>query len=133
MPKSLARWISCGLALTLTALLVNPAPAAAAPYNGVCGDGYNVVNSASITGGTIYLTYNNSNGKNCVVVVRSNAGAAMNMDAVLKRSNSTSWTRDPGNWTMYAGPVHLEAAGQCVDWGGVIGDEWVVRNGTNCG
>ncbi|GAB3732071.1 spore-associated protein A [Nocardiopsis nanhaiensis] len=133
MSKSLTRWVSCGLSIALISVLAHTAPASAAPYNGVCGDGYNVVNSADIGGGTIYLTYNNSNGRNCVMVVRADPGDAMNMDAVLKRSDETSWQTDPGDWTMYAGPIYLEAAGQCVDWGGVIGNEWVVRNGTNCG
>ena len=133
MLKSLTRWTSCGLTAALVAVLANPAPAAAASYNGQCGSGYGVVNQASVPGGTVYLTYNNSNGRNCVVVLRSNPGAAMNMDAALKRSDSTSWRTDPGSFTTYAGPVYQEAAGQCVDWGGAIGDEWIVRNGTNCG
>lgn len=133
MPNSLTRRIAGGLTIALAAALASPAPAAAASYGGECGSGYGVVNQASITGGTVYLAYNNSNGRNCVVVIRSNAGAAMNMDASLKRSDATSWQTDPGNWTTYAGPVYLEAAGHCVDWGGVIGNEWVVRNGTNCG
>lgn len=133
MLKSLTRWVSCGLTVALVSVFAHPAPAAAAPYSGVCGDGYGVVNEADIAGGTIYLTYNNSNGRNCVVVMRSSPGAAMNMDAVLKTSAGTSWQTDPGNWTTYAGPVYLEAAGRCVDWGGVVGEEWVLRNGTNCG
>ncbi|MBR8741663.1 spore-associated protein A [Nocardiopsis sp. MG754419] len=134
MRTSLRRWLALGVALTLATVLANASPAlASVPYNGVCGDGYNVNNSAAITGGTIYLTYNNTNGRNCVVVIRADPGAAMTMDAVLKHSDATSWRRDPGEWTTYAGPVYLEAAGRCVDWGGVIGDAWVVRNGTNCG
>ncbi|MEU3015795.1 MULTISPECIES: spore-associated protein A [unclassified Nocardiopsis] len=133
MLNTLTRRISGGLAIALAAALASAAPAAAAPYNGECGSGYGVVNTASVPGGTIHLAYNNSNGKNCVIVMRSNPGAAMSMDAALKRSDSTSWQTDPGSFTTYAGPVYLEAAGQCVDWGGAIGGEWVVRNGTNCG
>ncbi len=64
---------------------------------------------------------------------RCSPGSAMDMDAALKRSDSGSWKTDPGSFTSYAGPVYLDAAGQCVDWGGSIGGEWVVRNGTNCG
>nr|WP_239647018.1 spore-associated protein A [Nocardiopsis salina] len=111
----------------------SPQDQAPVPYNGVCGDGYGVVNSAAVPGGTVYLTYNNDNGENCVVVIREDVGEEMAMDAVLKVGSQTEWERDPGQWTTYAGPVYLEAAGECVDWGGVIGDDWVVRNGTNCG
>ncbi len=133
MLKSFVRRASGGIAIALVAVLAQAVPAAAASYGGECGSGYGVVNQADISGGTVYLAYNNSSGKNCVVVVRSSSGAAMNMDAVLKTSDSTSWESDPGNWTAYAGPVYLSAAGRCVDWGGVVGDAWVVRTGTNCG
>jgi hypothetical protein len=57
----------------------------------------------------------------------------MGMDAALKRSDSASWQTDPGDFTEYAGPVYLDAAGRYVDWGGVIGGDWVVRTGANCG
>lgn len=134
MLRTLTRRAAAASALALAVTLVGPAPSVSAAYNGVCGNGYGVVNQATISGGTIYLTYNSTNGNNCVVVVRSNSGAAMNMDAALKASDGTSWQTDPGDWTQYAGPVYLDSmAGQCVDWGGAIGDEWVLRNGTNCG
>ncbi|MBE2998825.1 spore-associated protein A [Nocardiopsis sp. HNM0947] len=134
MHSPLIRRLSFGVALAAASVFANTSPAlASAPYNGVCGDGYNVVNSAAIPGGTVYLTYNNDNGENCVVVIREDVGAEMPMDAVLKAGSQAEWERDPGEWTTYAGPVYLEAAGECVDWGGTIGDEWVVRNGTNCG
>lgn len=134
MHSLFTRRLALGVALAAVSVMVNPAPAlASVPYNGVCGDGHNVINSAAIPGGTVYLTYNNDDGENCVIVIRADEGEEMTMDAVLKTSTSTSWERDPGEWTVYAGPVYLEAAGECVDWGGAIGDEWVVRNGTNCG
>lgn len=143
--RAFVRWSGAGIALAAVTTVVGAAPAtatvpqdqaqdqASVPYNGVCGDGYGVVNSAAIPGGTVYLTYNNDNGENCVVVIREDVGAEMTMDAVLKVGSQTGWERDPGEWTTYAGPVYLEAAGECVDWGGLIGEEWVVRNGTNCG
>lgn len=134
MRSPFTRRLALGVALATVSVVVNPAPAlASVPYNGVCGDGHNVVNSAAITGGTAYLTYDNDVGENCVVVIREEAGEAMPMDAVLKAGTSTFWERDPGEWTTHAGPVYLEAAGECVDWGGTIGNEWVLRNGTNCG
>ncbi|WP_304452277.1 spore-associated protein A [Nocardiopsis sp. YSL2] len=123
-----------GLALSLALLVVvaDPEPVSAASYGGQCGSGYSKVNEAPISGGTIFLTYNSSSGKNCVVVVRDSTGAGMNMHAALKTSDGTSWQTDKGDFTQYAGPVYLPAAGTCVDWGGQIGNEWVVRTGTNC-
>ncbi|MEE2039520.1 spore-associated protein A [Nocardiopsis sp. CT-R113] len=132
MSRTLVRRAAAGLGLALAATALSAAPASAA-YGGQCGSGYSEVNKTSVSGGTVFLTYNNSNGRNCVVVERSSPGAAMNMDAALKRSDSEAWQTDPGNFTQYAGPVYLDAAGRCVDWGGVIGGEWVVRTGTNCG
>ncbi|OOC55852.1 MULTISPECIES: spore-associated protein A [Nocardiopsis] len=131
--KTLVRGAAAALGLALAATAAGSAPAVAASYGGQCGGGYQVVNKAAISGGTVFLAYSGSTGKNCAVVVRSSPGGAVDMDAALKRSDSTSWQTDPGDWTEYAGPVYVEAAGQCVDWGGAIGDEWVVRNGTNCG
>ncbi|WP_017569494.1 spore-associated protein A [Nocardiopsis halotolerans] len=133
MPRTTLRRAAAVMGATLAVAATTPVPASAASYGGQCGNGYGVVNQASINGGTVFLAYNGSNGRNCVVVVRSDPGDARNMDAALKPSGSTSWQTDPGNWTEYAGPVYVEAAGECVDWGGVIGDRWVLRNGTNCG
>jgi hypothetical protein len=107
--------------------------AAAATYDGACGSGYSVVNSAAIGSlGTIFLTYNNSNGNNCVVTVRNSPGAAINMYAGISISGGTI-KYDNGWYTSYAGPVYLNAAGKCVDWVGVIGSEDGGKNGTNCG
>ncbi|WP_460302826.1 spore-associated protein A [Actinocorallia aurea] len=110
-------------------------PASAALYGGQCGSGYNVVgvNDFPDARGTIYLTYNASTGKNCVVTIREVPGAAAPMDAYLRRSGTTTWVDDPGNWTTYAGPVYVSAAGSCVDWGGTIGTQSRTRYGTNCG
>ncbi|CAM5346136.1 hypothetical protein SCALM49S_01532 [Streptomyces californicus] len=58
--------------------------AAAAQYNGACGSGYSVVNSAQIgTKGTVFLTYSSATGKNCVVTVRTKPGKAVHMTASL--------------------------------------------------
>lgn len=116
--------------------LASPASAAApvADYNGVCGNGYGVVNYANIgSKGTVFLTYNNSNGYNCVVTVRTNPGAAAPMEAFIRVNGTSSWKRDSGNYTTYAGPVYLSAARQCVDWGGTIGTITKTAIRTNCG
>ncbi|MCY9786239.1 spore-associated protein A [Nocardiopsis sp. EMB25] len=132
MHRTLVRGAAVALALAATVALAAPAPATAASYGGQCGDGYGVLGSADVSGGTVFVTYNSSEGKNCVVTVRNSTGSAISMDAALKLSSGTSWQTDPGQWQTYAGPVYLSAAGQCVDWGGSIQDNWVVRNGTFC-
>jgi hypothetical protein len=116
-------------------VLVNAAPAQAALYGGQCGSGYNVVNVLDLPDlrGTVYLTYNASTGKNCVVTLRENPGAATLMEAFLRRSGTSSWVKDSGNYTTYAGPVYVSAAGSCVDYGGTIGTATKTRTRTNCG
>ncbi|BCJ55428.1 hypothetical protein Asp14428_69030 [Actinoplanes sp. NBRC 14428] len=111
------------------------APAQAALYGGQCGSGYGVVNLIDLPDnrGTVYLTYSSSSGRNCVVTLRENPGAATLMEAYVRRSGASSWIKDSGNFTTYAGPVYVSAAGACVDWGGTIGTASKTRYGTNCG
>jgi hypothetical protein len=104
-----------------------------APYNGVCGAGYGVVNSAEIGAvGTVYLTYNSSTGNNCVVTIRNAAGPATPMVAELTNASTGKTVADSGNYTTYAGPVYLHAPGTCVNWSGSIGIYYNGKNGTNC-
>ncbi|MFE9205640.1 spore-associated protein A [Micromonospora sp. NPDC007230] len=127
------------LGLTATAAtagtLVNASPAYAALYGGQCGSGYGVVNLIDLPDlrGTVYLTYSSSTGKNCVVTIREKPGTATLMEAYLRRSGTSTWQKDSGNYTTYAGPVYVSAAGSCVDWGGTIGTASKTRTGTNCG
>jgi hypothetical protein len=103
----------------------SPASAAesAAPvakYNGACGAGHRVIDFADIQKlGTTFLTYNNTTGENCVVTVRANPGAAVYMFASLS-SEEGGKTTDSGRFTTYAGPVFLQARGECVTWEGGI-------------
>ncbi|MEV6435327.1 spore-associated protein A [Streptomyces anulatus] len=111
-----------------------PKAAAAAKYNGACGGGYSVVNSAQIgTKGTVFLTYNSATGKNCVVTVRTAPGKAVHMTASLGFASPTTTVSDTGYYTTYAGPVYLDARGLCVTWRGEISGEVAGKNGTNCG
>ncbi|MFD4020831.1 spore-associated protein A [Streptomyces sindenensis] len=114
---------------------VTAAPkAAAAQYNGVCGSGYAVVNSAQIgSKGSVFLTYNSATGKNCVVTIRTNPGTAVHMTASLGFTSPTTRVTDTGYFTTYAGPVYLDARGLCVTWRGEISGEVAGKNGTNCG
>ncbi|MCH6161953.1 spore-associated protein A [Streptomyces marispadix] len=109
-----------------------------AAYNGACGSGYSVVNSAGIAGlGTVYLTYNSSTGKNCVVTIRNEKGDPVHMSAavrVLKDDEETQPVVEEGEFTEYAGPVYVdEGSGHCIEWSGVIGDEEYFNSGSNCG
>ncbi|MEE2036768.1 spore-associated protein A [Nocardiopsis sp. CT-R113] len=134
--KLIATSALCAVAAAGSLMLAGPAQAAVAPYNGVCGTGYNVVNQADIGNkGTVYLTYNNSTGRNCAVTVRATPGAAVEMVVSVVRSgdNPANAATDAGYFTTYAGPVYLSAAGRCVDWYGYIDGTNEHRNNTNCG
>jgi hypothetical protein len=127
--------LAVSAAVATAGVITTATPAAAALYGGQCGSGYNIVNLIDFPDqrGTIYLTYNNSNGRNCVVTIRERPGAATLMEAQLRRSGSSTWVKDSGNYTTYAGPVYVSAAGSCVDWGGTIGTATLTRSRTNCG
>ncbi|GAA2314043.1 spore-associated protein A [Streptomyces kunmingensis] len=107
-----------------TAARTAPAAATAevpvATYNGACGSGHKVIDSANMENlGTTFLTYNKTTGENCVVTVRTKPGAAVDMFARLS-SETGGTTTDRGRFTTYAGPVYLEARGECVTWEGGI-------------
>ncbi|MEV0264831.1 spore-associated protein A [Streptomyces sp. NPDC050617] len=112
----------------------DPAPPVAA-YNGVCGKGYNVVNSAPIgSRGVVYLTYSSATGKNCAVTIRNTAGAPVFVRTWVGQSGGHgSPASDSGQYGTYAGPVYLAARGSCVDWGGEIDGVSVTTTATNCG
>ncbi|XMN11225.1 spore-associated protein A [Streptomyces griseobrunneus] len=121
-------------AVTMTAgLLLITAPAAHAAGYGLCGSGHKLVDSAPIGNlGTAYLTWNTNSGKNCLVVVRNEPGAAVSMSAMIGRNNGIQDV-DSGYYTSYAGPVYVDGRGTCIDWGGVIQDREVSRWDSHCG
>ncbi|OEV11186.1 hypothetical protein K378_05458 [Streptomyces sp. Amel2xB2] len=135
-------------AIAVTGMIATAGPASAAThtsgaapkaaYNGACGSGYSVVNSAGIGDlGTVFLTYNRSTGKNCVVTVRNKTGDPVHMSAsvrVLVDGEETEPVVEEGEFTSYAGPVFVdEGAGHCIEWGGVIAEEEYFNSGSNCG
>ncbi|MDT0304592.1 spore-associated protein A [Streptomonospora wellingtoniae] len=136
--RNLKRAAAAGLALAgaMTATVATAVPASAAAYNGVCGSGHVVVNSDNVgSKGTVYLTYNSNTGKNCVVTIRNNPGARLDMNAYIGPSDSPYGEQivDSGDYTTYAGPVKWDLAGRCVDWGGYIDGASGGKKGTNCG
>ncbi|MFE1456084.1 spore-associated protein [Streptomyces sp. NPDC058735] len=124
-------------ALSLGTLTTLASPASAAPNTTpqkVCGSAYRTVNSAAVGSlGTVYLTYNASNGQNCVVTIRSNPGAAVNMSAWIYVPDTEENHYDEGLFTSYAGPTYVHGKGHCVDWGGSLGTTHVQVYGSNCG
>ncbi|MEU1055451.1 spore-associated protein [Streptomyces sp. NPDC005876] len=116
-----------------TALAVPASAAASATPQTVCGSGYKTVNSAPIgTKGTVYLTYNSANGKNCVVTIRKTTGTAVDMSTYLYIPDTDQGDSDYGKYTSYAGPAYAYGKGHCVDWGGSIGNVSVDVTGSNC-
>ncbi|MFJ5222806.1 spore-associated protein [Streptomyces sp. NPDC088400] len=123
-------------ALAVGAGTVFSTTASAAPNvtpQGVCGKAYKTVNSAAIGSlGTVYLTYNSSNGKNCVATIRTNPGAAKNMSTYIYVPDSDEWAGDSGSYTSYAGPGYVYGKGHCVSWGGSIDNIYVSVENSNC-
>lgn len=90
----------------------------------ICGSGYYWLNTHSLGGATIYLLWNNSTQKNCVVTLQHNVDAANSMDAWLYVQSSGVHVADPGSYKSYAGPVRAYAP-SCINWGGKFGsNQW---------
>ncbi|MCX5084365.1 spore-associated protein [Streptomyces sp. NPDC056121] len=122
------------LALGGTTALAGPASATpnTTPQK-VCGSSYKTVNSAPIGSlGTVYLTYNSTNGKNCVATIRKNPGTRLDMSAWIYVSDTDQGDQDYGQYTSYAGPIYVYGKGHCVDWGGNISNVYVQVTGSNC-
>ncbi|MER7675321.1 spore-associated protein [Streptomyces sp. NPDC096934] len=122
--------LSVGAATAMTA----PASAAAntTPQK-VCGSSYRTVNSAPVGSlGTVYLTYNASNGRNCVATIRSTPGALKDMSAWIYVPATDEGAQDYGRYTSYAGPASVYGKAYCVDWGGNIANVYVQVTGSNC-
>jgi hypothetical protein len=106
----------------------------ATAYNGACGSGYVQKDSMALsTLGVVYLTYNSSNGYNCVVTVRANPGTKLYMEAGVELYGTGTYKADFGLYTTYAGPVYLQAPGQCINWWGHIDTEFKEQQKVHCG
>ncbi|GAA1205621.1 phage tail tip lysozyme [Prauserella alba] len=100
----------------------------------VCGSGFKVINQHGLNGnGRVYLMYNGATGKNCVTTIKNTKiGKKSPTSAFLKVQNGTRG-EDKGNFGYYAGPVKKYAAGQCVKWGGSVGDKSYASGFEHCG
>ena len=93
----------------------SPAMAASTPI-GACGGGsYHVVDKHDLGPSVIYLMYNGST--NCVVNWKDSPSSAF-IDVWIWRQSDGEGPYDGGNFSTYAGPVKLYAAGDCIIWGG---------------
>ena len=106
------------------AALAAPSAASAAKYTPqqICGSGYQTISSFNLPGSTstVYLTYNNSTGKNCVTTLKhSYIGTNTDTGAYITYGDGSGRKEDRGNFGAYAGPVYLSAAGQCIYYGGL--------------
>lgn len=122
--------------LALAALAVAPATGVAGgnPYTaaGVCGPGYAPIDrhalyatapydGARVRLATIVLTYNASNGRNCVVTLKDRRlGKADHVYAEVRTRPAAPGNSDgdSGRFGYYAGPTYVYAASKRVRWGG---------------
>ncbi|MEV5335894.1 spore-associated protein A [Streptomyces werraensis] len=117
-----------------TAMVVTAPAASAATYNGGCGSGYYVINSASVGSvGTVFLTYNNSTKQNCVVTIRNSSGTAVTVCEEITRHGDGYLVKECEAATTWGGPIYINAPGQCVSWYGEINNVRGGKSRTNCG
>ncbi|GAA2404304.1 spore-associated protein [Nonomuraea africana] len=134
--------------LALGGILAAPATANAAGYTpeGICGNGFAVVNSAPVGDwGKVYLLYNRKNGLNCAVTIKSeHTGVSTRTSVTLEvkqPSGRIVKDSDSDRYRFYAGPVKLQGKGMCVRFSGEIANRPTkarfARGGngrfTNCG
>lgn len=99
------------------------------PYTAAqaCGSGYQVVDSATLTGGDgqrkgrVFLMYHSGTGTNCVVTLKDTAVGTKSAASVYLEVQGRARSTDSGSFDYYAGPVRASAAGTCVKWGGATG------------
>ncbi|MGI5212583.1 protein kinase domain-containing protein [Plantactinospora sp. CA-290183] len=98
------------------------------PYTAgrVCGSGYQVIDSATLTRdgtvqGRVYLLYNAGSGYNCTVALKAASVGAKTAVSTYLEVQGGARSTDRGSYAYYAGPVRARAAGVCVRWGGSAG------------
>jgi hypothetical protein len=93
------------------------------------------IDQLSIPGGYGVVQLYYSNGNNCVMTRQSfgDTNVRRVMEASIKLSSSNTWKTDEGLYYLYAGPVTISAASQCVDWGGGVLDHYAWKLNSHCG
>jgi hypothetical protein len=97
----------------------------------VCGSGYTVVDSHTLTGAVVYLLYDSATGNNCVTTLAVSDLGKVAMNATLAVQGGTS-AGDPGSYEWFAGPVALAAPTQCVKWGGTYQSSTWTSDWSHC-
>ncbi|WP_037683937.1 hypothetical protein [Streptomyces cellulosae] len=125
------------LGLTAAGTIAATGTAAAASYTGACGSGYSVIDSMDVGDGNTFLTYNSSNGYNCVVTVSDTQGTPMILGANLRLHRTDNvWKSneyDNGTYKYYAGPIYAYARNTCIDWGGHANSSYTrINYGVHC-
>ncbi|MFI9274366.1 CHAP domain-containing protein [Kitasatospora sp. NPDC052896] len=100
--------------------------------NALCGSGFGLVDYHDLGNAVVYLDYSAATGQNCVTTLVDQPGSAVPMNATLSAQGGGS-ASNPGNFSYYAGPVTLPAAGQCVEWGGTYQSASWTSGWSHCG
>jgi len=97
------------------------------PYTakGICGSGYVVLarkylRDEGIRLGRIVLLWNQAEGKNCVVAIKSHQPGTPHFIEAFLQVKGGPMQIDDGSYRYYAGPVKARARGRCIKWGGNI-------------
>lgn len=98
----------------------------------LCGDGFEVNDSKALAHkGVVVLAWRERTAENCAVTLRWRANSTpVAMNAHLRPRGGQA-VKDPGQFTVYAGPVRAKAPG-CVRWGGAIGDTRFISKWGHC-
>lgn len=150
--RRLVSVLAATFAMAAATLAVAPAASAAGSYgcSGSLIDSY-PIQHASSTWGTAYLYYDSSTGNNCAAAVKNSngyRGTDTLTTVYMQRCSSTTpgtcgsieaSDNDSGQYSYYAGPAVVYAAGHCVQVTASIWDPshsdvaTTVQNGVHCG
>ncbi|MER7714588.1 hypothetical protein ABTX83_29220 [Streptomyces werraensis] len=114
-------------AASIFGLMVLGAPAANAAAAGAYGcsgaqiNTFPVKTSSGSTWGNVYLYYDASTGRNCAVTVKTAyVGTPSFTGIYLNVTGGGDYDDDAKDYSYYAGPVSIYAAGRCISINGVV-------------
>ncbi|WP_329098046.1 hypothetical protein OG979_20705 [Actinomadura citrea] len=102
--------------------------------NATAGGNYKVQRSSSFTGGRIYQLYSATTKKNCAVTMKTaDIGKGTNVWVRLQSQTGGKVASDNGTFKYYAGPVFVQAPGDCVRYSGGASGASASAGWANCG
>ena len=119
------RKLLAGAAVATAALATFSTPANASGYTaeGLCGSGYKVVRSVTLTHARAYLLYNRGNAYACAVTLHTGKayGHKAPTRSWLEQWNVPRQKANKGSYKYYAGPVRMRVGeyGDCLFSGGI--------------